>query len=266
MRGRRMAMTIEEYHLLPFEPGWKCEYRDGCAHYSPRYHAVHTTLAIAPRRINAPCQLRPAIESDAGALVPSYMAAFGETVEYFGYSPQKTAEAARRTLRSHFAGERGKPHPASAVAVDLNPNSKQEVPIGAALVVERKSGLLLDLLFVTPTWQRHGVARALISAVVNELHLSGEQTLTSRYHIGNERSLAWHQSCGFVEEPDLMRARLYYRAADHELWRREQMGNLTPEERERLNSEFQSWKSEVEKLERLEHEEGFEAVHPMSRW
>jgi hypothetical protein len=36
MRSQRIRMTVEEYHLLPFKPGWKCEYYDGTAHIQPR--------------------------------------------------------------------------------------------------------------------------------------------------------------------------------------------------------------------------------------
>src|SRR5262245_16231480 len=113
MRSRSVSMTVDEYHLLPFEPGWKCEYWDGKAHYSPRFHAVVTTIPVAPRDMNADCALRQPAESDIEALTPVYAAAFGETIEYFGYSREQIADAARRDLNYYFAGEHGQPTSAS---------------------------------------------------------------------------------------------------------------------------------------------------------
>jgi hypothetical protein len=106
----------------------------------------------------------------------------------------------------------------------------------------------------------------MVSAAINELHELGEKTLTSKYHIGNEQSLAWHLRFGFVEEPDLRRARLYLQQAEVELWRRGKIGSLTAEEHSKLTADVARWKAEVEKLERIEDQLGFEAVHPMTRW
>jgi len=259
-------MTVDEYHLLPFELGWKCEYRDGKAHYSPRFHAVVTTIAVVPRDVNTYCLLRQPAESDIEALTPIYVAAFRETIEYFGHSQERIAEAARRDLRNYFAGEHGQPTSATCLAVVPGSDLDEETLAGAAMVTSTKNGPLLYLLFVAPQWQRRGLATAMVSAAINELHELGEETLTSRYHIGNEQSMVWHQRFGFVEAPDLERARLYLQRAKVELWRREKIGHLTAEQRVELTADVARWEAEVEKLERIEDQQGFEAVHPMSRW
>jgi RimJ/RimL family protein N-acetyltransferase len=262
-------MTVDEYLLLPFEPGWKCEYWDGKAHYSPRYHAVVTTTAVAPRDVNTDCLLRQPAESDIEQLTPVYVAAFRETIEYFGYSQEQITEAARRDLTNYFAGEHGQPTSASCLAIappTHRQNPDEEVLAGAAMVTLTKNGPLLYLLFVTPEWQRRGLATALVSAAISELHELGESTLTSRYHIGNEQSLAWHQRFGFVEEPDLRRARLYLQQARVELARRDKIGPQTGEERAILIADVARWEAEVGELERVEDEQGFGAVHPMARW
>jgi GNAT superfamily N-acetyltransferase len=145
-------------------------------------------------------------------------------------------------------------------------NPEEGTVTGAAMVTSTDNGPLLYLLFVAPQCQRRGLATALVSAAINELHELGEKTLTSRYHIGNEQSLNWHQRFGFIEEPDLRRARLYMQQARVELWRREQIGPLPPEEREKLTAAVTRWESEVENLERIEDQYGFDAVHPMTRW
>lgn len=259
-------MTVDEYHLLPFEPGWKCEYWNGNAHYEPRYHAVVTTIAVAPRDVNVDCLLRQPAESDIEALTPVYVAAFGETIEYFGYSREQIAGAARRDLTHYFAGEHGQPTSASCLAMASEPNPDEKIFAGAAMVTLTANGPLLYLLFVAPQWHRRGLATAMVSAAINELHELGEKALTSKYHIGNEQSMGWHQSFGFVEQPDLRRARLYMQQARTELWRREKIGPLTAEERAKLTADVARWEAEVQKLERIEDEQGFGAVHPMSRW
>jgi RimJ/RimL family protein N-acetyltransferase len=262
MRSRVIPMTVDEYHLLPFEPGWKCEYWDGKAHYSPRHHALITTVAVAARDVNTDCLLRRPAESDIEPLASVYVAAFHETIEYFGYSQEQVAEAARRDLRNYFAGEQGHPTSASCLAIAPGSNPDEEPIAGAAMVTLTGNGPLLYLLFVAPQWQRRGLATAMVSAAINELHDLGEKILTSRYHIGNEQSMAWHQRFGFVEKPDLRRANLYLQQAKVELWRRQKIGGLATEEREKLAAEVARWEAEVEELERIKGEKGFDAVHP----
>src|SRR4249920_1346584 len=98
IQSRHVPMSVEEYELLPFEPGWKCEYYDGQAHFTPRDHPVITTLQIAPRPLNTPCPLRPAQGTDADKLIEAYIAAFGATIEYCDYTDAKLEQAAQRTL------------------------------------------------------------------------------------------------------------------------------------------------------------------------
>lgn len=258
-------MSVEEFHLQPEHPGWKKEYWDGQTHLTPRFHAVVTTVKVQPREVKSPCKLRPARREDLPRLIPIYVAAFGQTIEYCDYSIPKVEESARRALKDHFAGRRGDPLPGvSQVAFD--DSTDQEKLLGTALVGQTETGPLLDLLFVAPECHRQGIASALVSQVLNELHTAGETRLTSQYHIGNDESRLWHQRFGFIEEPDLKRARLYRMCARHELWRREQIGDLTSEEHARLKSECEFWEKQVEELERIEDEQGFEAVHPKVYW
>jgi RimJ/RimL family protein N-acetyltransferase len=267
MRTRDINMTADEYQLLPFEPGWKCEYWDGKAHYSPRQLAIVTTVTISAGDVNTDCLLYQPRESDIERLTHIYAEAFHEAIEYFGYSQAQVAAAARSDLISYFAGEHG--HPASASCLAIAPrltDDDEETVAGAALVTTTENGPLLYLLFVAPQWQRRGIATSMVTAAINELHDLGEKILTSRYHIGNEQSMAWHQRFGFVEQPDLQRANLYLRQARVELWRREKIGGLTAEEREKLAADVTRWEAEVEELERIMEREGFIAVHPMMRW
>src|SRR5262245_14194386 len=145
MRNCVVPMTVDEYHLLPFELGWKCEYWDGKAHYSPRYHAIITTVAVAARDVNTDCLLRRTAESDIESLTPVYVAAFHETIEYFGCSQEQVSTAGRRDLRNYFAGEHGHPTSASCLAIVPGSNPDDETVAGAALVTLTENGPLLYL-------------------------------------------------------------------------------------------------------------------------
>ena len=263
LQSRHVPMTEEEYLRLPFEIGWKCEYYDGQAHFTPRDLPVITTLKVAPREFNDPCPLRPAQTADCDQLVESYVAAFGDTIEYCDYSQAQLVNAAWCALTDHFAGERGNPLSASRVALD--PNNREQL-IGAALLTAGRDSARLDLLFVHPDWQGRQLATALVADAVNQLHLYGEQQLMSRYHIGNDASRRWHQRFGFCEEPDLRRAEVYLQAARHEFWRLEQLGQLSSLERNHWLSECALWQAQVDELERLAEKHGYAAVCAGSRW
>lgn len=263
MQSRHVPMSVEEYELLPFEPGWKCEYYDGQVYFTPRDHPVITALPVAPRPLNTPCPLRPARSADADRLIEAYIAAFDKTIEYCDYTNTKLEQAAHRALDEHFSGARGNPLSASRVALDPHDT---DTLLGAALLVAGRDCARLDLLFVHPAGQGRGVATALVTEAVNQLHFQGQMRLLSRYHIGNEASRRWHQQFGFVEEPDLQRARLYRTAARQELWRHERLGDLTPEERADLQAELDVWQTQVEELECVADEQGYEAVCALYRW
>ena len=109
------------------------------------------------------------------SVTPVYVAAFGETIEYFGYSREQIAGAARRDLTHYFAGEHGQPTSASCLAMASEPNPDEEIFAGAAMVTLTANGPLLYLLFVAPQWHRRGLATAMVSAAINELHELGEK-------------------------------------------------------------------------------------------
>ena len=263
MRSKHIPMTREEFEVLPMELGWKYEYWDGRAHISPRPQVVTITIGVKPRPVRSLCKLRPVAEANERQLVSAYLAAFRDTVEYCDWEAGKIEASANETIQDFFAGKRGKPLPASRVAVDSQSEADGGKIIGAALVVESTERRpLLDLLFVMPHWQRRGIATAVVVAALNELHAAGMQTLESRYVLGNEESRGWHQKFGFVEVPDLLLARAHYRHAQHELWRLEKMGGLTEADRTMLSAERDRWNAQVEELEAIADQQGIEAVLP----
>jgi N-acetylglutamate synthase-like GNAT family acetyltransferase len=136
--------------------------------------------------------------------------------------------------------------------------------MGAALLTEKHDGQpLLDILFVHPQWQRKGLATALVSSAINALSDTGATTLESRYMLGNDASQAWHHGYGFKEKPDLMVTRRYRAHARHELWRREQIDDLSEMERQTLLADIQRWEVRVEELEQIVNHKGMEAVLPL---
>jgi GNAT superfamily N-acetyltransferase len=266
MRSQHLPMTWEEFELLPMHPGWKHEYWDGQAHVSPRHRVAVVRIATSPRTVSSPCPIRRMVEEDEAALRAAYVAAFADTVEYCDWEPAKVEDSASEAIRNFFAGKQGEVLPASCLATVPGAMNDLDRIAGAALVTRtREAKPLLRILFVTPRWQRRGLAASLVSTAINELYGAGEQVLQSSYHLGNDASVAWHRKFGFVEEPDLLLAELYYRCSGHELWRREKMGNLMQPEQARLAAEHERWKNQMDDLRRIADQHGIEAVLPSLR-
>lgn len=259
MRSQHLPMTREEFELMPRTLGWKYEYWDGQAHISPRQQVVTTTIEVKPYPVNSPCKLRHVKMNDEQQLVSSYISAFGDTIDFCDWEPVKIAASSSENINDFLTGKRGRPLPASHLAVHVQSNDGGECIVGAALIIEKEEEQpLLDIVFVSPEWQRKGVATALVSTAINELYSIGRKILKSHYILGNEASRGWHQRFGFVEEPDLFFERLYYYHARQESRRREKIGDLTEAEREELFSEVGKWKVRVDELEVISEKKDIE--------
>ncbi|MCB0060549.1 MAG: GNAT family N-acetyltransferase, partial [Caldilineaceae bacterium] len=199
--------------------------------------------------------------ADIPLLLPAYIAAFANTIDYCDYSHEKIAKAAAENLQGYFAGKRGAPVPISQIA--LSPDQTNPTAIGLANVVEKKNGdAFLDLLFVVPAWQGKGVATALVGTVLNALYALGKPTLKSRYMLGNEASRAWHQRFGFAEEIDLFMIRHYYYHALHEWERHEALGDLDEERLGKLAERRDRWGQLLDEVEEHAETYGIRAVMP----
>jgi RimJ/RimL family protein N-acetyltransferase len=261
IRSQRLPMSFEEWELLPYQPGWKYEYWDGRAHITPNHQTAVTTAIVTPRPVNAPCALRRVLPEDEAPLLAVYMEAFAENQAFCDYTDAQFLDAARRDLRDSFTGHRAPLLTAARVAVATEATGEQLV--GAALLSrDREYGPVLDLLFIRPLWQRRGLATALVSSAMHALHQTGEGTLTSCYQLANAASQAWHRGFGFSERPDLRYAQAYHRRAQQELFRREKAGELTAAEHATLHADVQSWRDQVEALERLAEVQGYRTVTP----
>src|SRR6185503_6537561 len=124
-------------------------------------------------------------------------------------------EAARHSIRSFLNGSRGRVLSASRVAFSPGAPDGPSRILGAALVTENGPICRLDRLFVSPDFQRTGLATSLVSAAMNELHGSGVKVLQSASLLGNRPSREWHLAFGFKEEPDIDLAVFHLRHAEH---------------------------------------------------
>ena len=248
---RRQPMTVEDYHLLPFHPGWKVEYFGGEAVFQPRENCAYGTLPVPPQREPRASGIafRAADSLDVPALVALFRAAFSETPEYAGWPGGRFDAEAEKVVVDFLSGKRGPISEATRLAIRTGAGADDGALIGAAFVVEHESGAaLLDVLMIAPAWQRRGIARALAAAVLGQLARTDREQLISRWHLANEASVAWHRQIGFREEPDLFNAQLYLRAAEHEIWRLEKLGQLPEPRRVELVRTQQHWQREIARL------------------
>ena len=266
MHSQHIPMTWEEFEQMPRKLGWKHEYWDGQAHFSPRWQSVTVTCPVQRRPVQTSCTVRPVAESDEPQLVTAYVEAFGDSFDFCDWDLEKIQAAAKDDMRRMLSGQRGCLLPASRIAIDGQSTYEEEKIIGAALITQSEGQRpLLDILLVVPQWHGKGIATALVAAASNDLHANGVKILESRYLLGNVESRAWHQKFGFMEEPDLMLARTYYHYAQHELGRREKIGGFLEGEQEKLIAERDYWESRVEELEQISQQLGMEAVLPALR-
>jgi GNAT superfamily N-acetyltransferase len=259
-------MSWEEYELMPWKLGWKHEYWDGRAHITPGQHVMCVVMAVKPHAIHSSCRLRRVTVEDHPELTTLFFQAFRDTIEFCDWSRENIRDAATRSIDAFFDGTRGEPHLSSRVVVRVTSRTKREQIIGAALIVEPElERPVLDVLFVSPRARRRGIASALAGAAMNELQRLGIATLESTHLMGNTRSRAWHRKFGFVEEPDLPSAQLYYRHAEHELQRHEKLHHLSESALLEVTRESACWRREAERLEVVAREQGYERVCPILR-
>ena len=250
MKSRHVPMSFEEFELLPVEPGWKSEYRDGKAHVTPSEHVAFARVTVSPAPVNSPLPMNGVTPEDQGVLLTCFATAFQDTIEYCDSDPAHTSDSGRKLMREYFGGKRGSALQASKMAWFHPRQGGDRQVAGAALIVGHKdNSALLDLLFVHPDYRGQGLASALVQGAINHLAHLGKDPLFSRYHLGNLPSRTWHQRFGFVEEPDLILARLYLATAQHNYLRARQLGNLPDFEANSLLKQCEYWNDQVQSLE-----------------
>ena len=264
MQSLRQPMTEEAFRLLPMVPGWRYEYHEGMVRIRPSHRFAITTVQITPRPIATRLTIRPMTVADEPALIETFFDAFSDTVEYCDWQESAIWKSSRECIESYFDGKRGEPLPASRVVVLVRDG--KEILGGAAMLVEGTTHPFLDMLFIARELQHSGAATALVGTAGNELYQLGERRLSSAYHLANEASKCWHRKFGFVEEPDLNVAEAMYRCTRHEIWRREQLGELPDSERRSLIQECERLEDLILTLRKKAERDGLESVYPSLYW
>src|SRR5262249_33416061 len=162
----------------------------------------------------------PVTPADARILHDPFLTAFRLAPDYANYSTALFKKSAADYFQRFFENVGGEWSPVSVVA-ELG-----GTPAGAALVKQRRSGPLLDCIFVLPEHGRRGLATMMASEVVAGLLRRGETRLVSYVVLANEPSMAWHQRFGFREVPDVFVASQRARVAQDELERHRLLQDL----------------------------------------
>ncbi len=255
-KQRKVKMSLDEYHALVFDPGWKQEYMDGYLYLSPRHVRALGKVQLEKQEVTSPYLLRSVTPEDRTALLDLYVEAFADTVHYFHLEVEDVRKHAEQDLDIFLGGKRGAPLlEASRVALSHNRL------LGAALVNEgHLKSPLLYLLFVAPEFQQQGVARALTQTAMNALRSEGHRYLRSQYDLGNHESRAWHTRMGFVAEPDWNVYRLLAREAESLLRQHEQRADLPAAERAALRKNYADLQAKAQTLATMVDLFGYDAI------
>ena len=246
MKSQRIPMTWEEYEVMPWRLGWKHEYFDGTAFLTPRDQSVVTVVEVKPQTVTPiPFQLRPVVREDAQQLKELFFNVFHDSVEFCNQQAQQIRDSANQCIDNFMKNDADPFSSLSQVAV-----SSDGSLLGTALVIEDRHGHpYLRLLCVDEEVQRQGIGTSMVTRILNALASIKVAWLYSRYFLANEWSRKWHHHFGFHDQPDVFVTRLYYRHAQHELFRQEKLGQVSDVELLRLESIVHKWEDVLEKQE-----------------
>ena len=242
MKRKQLPMSIEEFEMIEHPFGYKVEYWDGEAVFTPREYNVTTQLAITRRPAQPAYPVVPIDPTAKTPMIAAFFEAFKDSVEFCDWSEDDIRAHAEKNINQYFDGIRGKPHPASVMA--LAPDG--QTLAGLALLVHGRDGHIhLDLLLVMPTHQRKRLATDMVAVAVNQLFTEDVQELYSSYHICNVGSQKWHHSFGFQAIYDPFYVRLKYAWCRHEIGRHEKLG--LHDKANELAKEKDFWHNQLEK-------------------
>lgn len=251
MKSLKIPMTVDEFHLAEYPFGWKDEYCDGFAFYTPRDHSILMKIAVEDRFFENSVKLKPLSQVAAERIIELFYAAFVDSVEFCNLSKKQIKASAVKNVGDYFQGRRGVPVPEfSRVAV--SPDDDQKI-IGACLAAKYKYGYKNEIIFVHPEFQNQKIGTILAAHLMSDLHSIGEKFLWSEHHICNRQSECWHKKFGFEEVTDILTAKLRRNFYRHEIWRREQLNAAENLDEFKLNLECAE--AEVERLKAIEEKD-----------
>jgi GNAT superfamily N-acetyltransferase len=220
MKRKSIPMSFAEYEALERPFGWKVEYWDGQAHLTPREVCVTTRIDLLPRSLMQNYALIPAHPNFTEQMIGGYFEVFADSVEFCDWTVEQVQDSAEECIGHYFAGARGESLPASVIA--LEPDSHKLAGL-ALFILTREQKPHLRLLYVRPSFQRKGMATAMVAWGINSLIESNFQELFSIYHICNEESRLWHHRFGFQDNYDPYYLRFKLAWLTQEIWRREKL-------------------------------------------
>jgi GNAT superfamily N-acetyltransferase len=249
MEIKRIPMSIEEFELISHPFGWKAEYFNGQAHFTPRENHVYTKLTLEHREINEAGKIVPVEQVFQEQIIEVFFETFLDSVEFCNWPIESIRNQINKNISNYFQGVRGEPLSVSMMALD--PNTDRI--IGIALFVQKEEGHTeLDLLFVKPSHQRMGIATQMVTKAANILYNNGVRELHCAHHICNEQSRNWQHRYGFETIPDQFYCRLKYSFYRHEVWRHEKMAALQQSQcvnsknLEELRQKRERWYGQIE--------------------
>jgi GNAT superfamily N-acetyltransferase len=216
MRTRPVAMTVEEFLVLPQLYGLKMEYFDGKLHIESRHLHVPVRTRLRNRPGIRPLRMRQPAHADSAELTELFYDSFRGTIDYCDYPPDAIRKSGGECVESFYTGKQGPPLESSRLAID-----DAGAIIGVALIIRGFRGPSLDLLMVRPDWQRLGIAAATLNDAMSALLTENETELHSAYHLLNMPSARWHARMGFTLRPDYLYASTRLNHLHHRLvWQR----------------------------------------------
>jgi GNAT superfamily N-acetyltransferase len=254
-------ITVEEFHLQFRRVGWKHELIDGITYTTPGHAVVCVTIEVGRRPAPRYPHIRRPVEADSKLLVEGFIASFEGSADFHRSSLHHLSQSAQESIDDFFKGKEGEPDEASRIALC---ETGTEV-IGAALVVRKRHGHDLDLLFVRPEYRRQGIATDLVNAAINDLHDRGIERLTSSYLLANEPSGEWHRRFGFHEEMDLQVTRWRWTTLRHNIRVHKLLADVDASALSEMESEESRLREETERLEEIQKRDGYKAVCALLR-
>lgn len=243
-------MSFEEYEVLERPFGWKVEYWDGQARLTPRSMGVTSCLDLNHASTQQPGNQEYALirveATHAEQMIAGYFEAFADSVEFCNWPLADIQRSGERCIARYFSGHRGEPLAASVIA--LQPNTQELAGLALfVLTAERKPHL--DLLYVLPSFQRQGIATAMLHRGVSHLVKTEATELSSAYHVCNQHSRQWHHKLGFRDVYGQHYIRLRAAWLGNEIWRKEKLGMLIG--LDKLRQEQEEWQSQVKSYEEV---------------
>jgi hypothetical protein len=224
-RPLHVAMTPEQFHLLPRHSAYKYEYHQGQAWITPGPRMFNGLLELASRPPREPSHVRNSqlefrlAEPDDWQRFPKLFASAFENVPPFSSLSEKDRlQAATQCLHQASSGRDGPVLNEACFVAEIAPGKLAGASI-ITLIPKREEGewwdglwdnppttddsrrLLgrphLTWIFVAPLLARHGIGSALLDRSVRGLLGHDYTELASTFLMGNDSTLLWHWRNGF---------------------------------------------------------------------